>query len=75
MAQKQASQENNEEELWLGDDLVELGEASNDPEMPIKERMAMRHKIEDLLDRRRLQAQLSDYEGFDIDGAKTRHRH
>lgn len=76
MAKNQAKQETTEEpEPWLGDDTAEFGEASNDAtEAPVKQRMLMRHKIEDLLESRRLKAAIGDYESFDVDEAPRKPR-
>ena len=68
MANNQAKQSNEDLlEPWTGDDAADFGEASNDSVAPIKERMIMRHKIEDLLESRRLKKQIGDYESFDVD--------
>jgi len=77
MAKNQVKQEAEDIEPWLGEEPAEFGEASNDAEMPVKSRMQMRHKIEELLESRRLQKQLGDYESFDVDdeGRKTRRLH
>lgn len=75
MAKNQAQQESEEvPEPWAGEDPADFGEASNDAEAPIKERMVMRHKIEDLLESRRLKEQLADYEAFDIEGRANKPR-
>jgi len=78
MAKNQAKQESEDlVEPWTGDEAQEFGEASNDAGAPIKERMLMRHKIEDLLKSRRLKKQLADYDAFDVDerDAKARRLH
>jgi hypothetical protein len=74
MTKNQVKQESTEDsEPWLSEDSVsDFGEASNDSEAPIKAKMMMRHKIEDLLESRRLKQALEDYESFDVDEGKRK---
>ena len=75
MAKNQAKQETEDSDPWIADDSMEFEAANDTPEVPIKVRMAMRHKIEDLIETRRLQKLIGDYESFDVDDEKPRRLH
>ena len=76
MAKNQAKQETSadEPEVWLGEDGGDFEEAANDAVTPARSRLDMRHKIEDLIETRRLRKQISDYDMLDIDDDPTRTR-
>lgn len=74
MAKNQAKQETEDNEPWIAEDPVDFDEASNDASRPVKTRTDMRHKIEELLESRRLKQQIADYEAFDIDERKPLQR-
>lgn len=69
MAKNQAKQEPaaEEPEVWVGDEAADFDEAANDAVVPQRAETDMRHKIEDLIESRRLRKQLGDYEMLDLD--------
>ena len=76
MAKNQAKQETEDTEPWVAEDSGDFDEPANATDVvPVKTQMAMRHKIEDLMESRRLQAQIGDYEFFDVDDEKPRRLH
>ncbi len=84
MAKNQAKQGTEDTKQWVTEEVGDFDEASNnatdetsnDPAMvPAKIRMAMRHKIEDLIENRRIKAQIGDYETFDVGDEKPRRMH
>lgn len=74
MAKGQAKQETtttDDAEIWASEDAVEFEDAANDAQVtPAKNKLVMRHKIEDLIESRRLKKQLGDYEVLDLDEEK-----
>ncbi len=81
MAKNQAKQGTEDSEPWIAEEAVDFDEASNDAVVndiamvPAKTRMAMRHKIEDLIENRRIKMQIGDYETFDVGDEKPRRLH
>ncbi|MFZ5756096.1 MAG: PA3496 family putative envelope integrity protein [Pseudomonadota bacterium] len=71
MAKNQAKQEpaTEDAEVWLGEEAGDFEDAANDAAAasPAKTRLVMRHKIEDLIESRRLKKQISDYDMLDLD--------
>lgn len=78
MAKNQTRQTTEEPEPWIGDETADFEDDSARPatEAPPKAKvtMAMRNRIEDLLDRRRLQKQIDDYEAFELDDQRSARR-
>ncbi|MFZ5722638.1 MAG: PA3496 family putative envelope integrity protein [Pseudomonadota bacterium] len=76
MAKNQARQEPAVEEpdVWLAEEGGDFEEAANDSTVsaPPKARLVTRHKIEDLIESRRLKKQISDYEFLDLDDSQAR---
>lgn len=79
MAKGQAKQETtttDDAEIWASEDAVEFEDAANDAQItPAKNKLVMRHKIEDLIESRRLKKQLGDYEVLDLDEEKPHRVH
>lgn len=78
MAKSQAKQEpaTEDAEIWAAEDPADFDDAANDPHMtPAKTKLVMRHKIEDLIESRRLQKQLGDYDMLDLDDDRPRRVH
>lgn len=78
MAKNQARQEPAQEdnEVWLGEEAGDFDDAANDARSsasaPPKSKLDMRHKIEDLIESRRLKKQISDYDEIDLDDGPSR---
>ncbi len=75
MAKNQAKTDSEDQDPWVADDAGDFDEAANDVVPPAKAKLAVRHKIEDLIEQRRLKAQLGDYEVLDLDERKPRRLH
>lgn len=70
MAKTQARQEPaaEEPETWSGEEHADMEEAANDARSstPPKSKLDMRHKIEDLIEARRLKKLIGDYDYLEI---------
>jgi len=71
MAKNQSGQETATEEpdVWLAEEATDFEDAASEARsaLPAKSKLDMRHKIEDLIEARRLKKQIGDYEFLDID--------
>lgn len=69
MAKNQAKPATEEAEPWIADDTSDFDDDAPAVDAPgtARGRMLARQKIEDLLERRRLHRQLSDYDAFELD--------
>ena len=75
MAKNQGKTETEEAEPWIGDDVADFTEATAEPVPPAKGKLITRHKIEELIEERRLRRQLGDYEALDLDDERPRRVH
>lgn len=75
MSKNQSKQEVEENDPWLGEDSSELVEPATDVAASPRSKLETRHKIEDLIEQRRLKKLLGDYDSFEIDDDKPRRMH
>lgn len=79
MAKNQAGQgtATEESEVWLGEEAADFDEPASETRNtpPPKTKLDMRHKIEDLIESRRLKKQIGDYDFLDIDEAGAGRAH
>lgn len=69
MANKATKPPAEPEDDWVDDNIDISDDASNDTPEQVESdtRVLMRHKIEDLLERRRLEKLIADYDAFELD--------
>jgi hypothetical protein len=60
-------------DAWVDDNIDISDDASNDaPEQVVGDtRILMRHRIEDLLEKRRLERLIADYDAYEVDDEKA----
>ena len=75
MSKNQSKPETDDNDPWLGEDLPDFGDQASEQVATPRSRLETRHKIEDLIEQRRLKRQLGDYESFDLDGERPRRLH